>query len=198
MRLTPTQLIPYPDPEDHGAGGRHLQDIAERLETVMNAVDLGYLARRNPPSWIVRRTSNQSIPTGTDTVIWQSVDFDNTGNRAPTLSGSTTTGKLGVEGRPETWWVGTYIKMGSASTPGTFRQITLVVSWFDPLTGASAVQRFPIVAEQEGAGGEHLQVDATVRTFGNATVYVETQVVASSAPTAQSPSLLWATRISQE
>jgi hypothetical protein len=201
VRLTATQLIPYPDPEDHGAGGRQLQDMAERLEVVTNAVDLGYLARQNPPSWIARRTSSQALLISfgeTNDIIWQSVDVDNTGNRAPTLSGSNILGKLATEGRPETWWVGAYMKLSAGTILGSRRDVTLVVESFDPLTGSAQVQRIPLTGEETNSSGEHLTVDATVRVLTNATLKIQVDVLSGITVNVESGSFCWATRIGQE
>ena len=199
MRYSDTQALPCPDPNDYGAGGRQLQDAAERLETLFNTIDSGYLTRRNPPTWIARRTTGQTLILSIwNDVGWQSVDFDNTGARAPTLSGSIVQGRLGTEGRPEVWWIGAYIEMTVGATLGSRREVRLVVEAFDALTGFVQTQIFLLTGEESSTGGEQRIVDATVRIPANATFKVQVLSFSASAHNVDAGSFCWATRIGQE
>lgn len=200
MDYTDNQGLPYPLGTDYGAGGRQLQDLAELLETKMNAVDAGWLARRNPPTWIVRRSSSFALGSGFVSVVWNAVDADNTGNRAPTLSGSTTLGKLGVEGRPEIWWIGSYcaFSVGTTSPAEMRRWAQLRVDSFDVLTGSSLRQTVYGTSYETNTGGEQMVVEGTVRIPTNATVELRVYAETVAAVNLLSGSLMWATRIAQE
>lgn len=201
MDYTDNQALPFPAGTDYGAGGRQLQDLAEVLESKMNAVDAGWLARRNPPTWIVRRTSSFAVSISTfDSVQWSSADTDNTGNRAPTLSGSTITGKLSVDGRPETWWVGAYcvFSVGTTSPAKMRRWANLRVDAFDVLTGSLLRQTVYGTSYETNTGGEQMVLEGLVRVPGNATVELRVYAESLIAVNLLSGSLMWATRVGQE
>lgn len=201
MKTTPTQGFPYPDGTDYGNGARQLQDLAEKLEATQNEVDEGWLARRNPPTWIARRTSGYTVSPDPDfqDVVWSVLDADNTGLLGPFSTGSSVFGLLTAAATTvETWWIGVALRLTQGTTVGSERHARIKVSTFDSLTGRLSRQFITGTGFETTTGGEFIQVDGVVRASALTQVIAQVLNKGGIAIDVSAQSLFWATRIAKE
>lgn len=204
MEATPIQGFPYPAGLDAANGARQIQDLAEVFEGEFNAMDAGWARRLNPPSWLVRTTSNQGIislvldddgiPFPTQTQQWQSVDWDSGPLYAPINSGSAFTGLLAQGTDYETWNIGAYVMISGTTTLNAQLAIRIKVSEIDPLTNVLTTTFAQKTSRVTNNAGDHLNIDATFRVR-NAWVNLMVGADGSGTKVVQAPSLMWATRV---
>lgn len=204
METTPNQGFPYPAGLDAANGARQIQDLAEKLDTQFNELDDGWARRLNPPSWLVRTTSNLSvislvldadgIPYPTQTQQWQSVDWDSGPLYAPINSGSAFTGLLAQGDDYETWNIGAYVMISGTTTLNAQLAIRILVNEVNPQTNALTTTFIQKTSRVTNNAGDHLNVGGTLRVRN---AWVNLMVGADGAGTkvVQAPSLFWATRV---
>lgn len=187
-KTTSVEGYPYPLEPDFA----DVQD-AFRLAT---AIDADLRAEQAPfrsfmarPSFIGRQTSNGStFVTGTDSVIMQAIDWDNTGGiTVPATSW------LQPFVQPPSWWLfgaTLLVNNAAAGTPGELVEGFISVTTADQVTGVQTTTPWYQRNDESNTGGEWLNIFAMSAVY-QASVSLTLNVSGTTAKGVALGSRLW-------
>lgn len=185
---TAVEGYPYPLEPDFA----DVQDafrLASAIDTNLRSEQAPFRSFMARPSFIGRQTANGStFTTGSDTVIMQAIDWDNTNG----LTVSTGSWSQPFSQAPSWWLFGSTLLVNNAAAgvPGELVEAEMSVTTADQVTGVQSTTNWFQRNDESNTNGEWLNVFAMSAVY-QATVTLSVNVSGTTAKGVASGSRLW-------